>query len=144
MIATLFAIAFFIVLGGIFTFTTLRSRSRNGLKDGASMEAGPFAVFSIADAFDPDYAIIWDTQLPALQLINKAGAKGMGPQQLHRSYFHSARRYPELYDGTSFERWLEFLETEKLIATRSSRVFITAEGHKFLEYRLVPQVVLTT
>jgi hypothetical protein len=141
--AALFAIALFLVAGGILAFLAMQSQQNKG--SGINVEPGnsePLAVFSVAQAFDPDYAIIWDTQFPALQLIDNAGVKGIRTQQLYLFYLRSARRYPELYDGSNFGSWLEFLEREQLVRKKATRVFITAEGHEFLAYRVAPETVL--
>lgn len=98
---------------------------------------GPFAaLLSIDLAFDSDYAILWDTQIPALELIRGAGRKGVTVRVLGASYRSNARRYPELYDGGSFQQWLTFLESAQLIACDGNRVMLTAEAQKFLECRL--------
>jgi hypothetical protein len=111
----LLGVSLFAAAGGVLAYLTMQGRAKDRLDRGFDPRQGePFAVFSVAQAFDPDYAIIWDTQLPALQLIKRAGAKGMRAQQLHPFYVQSARCYPELYDGTSFGSWLDFLEREQL------------------------------
>lgn len=140
LVLTVLAIALFTAAGGVLTFLAMRAQAKESTADAKRSE--PFAVFSLAQAFDPEYALIWDTQLPALQLIDNAGTKGIRTQQLSPFYARSARSYPELYDGSSFGSWLEFLEREQLIRKKTTRVFITAEGHELLEYRVVPEVVL--
>jgi hypothetical protein len=143
LVLGLLGIALFAVAGGVLTFLTMQGRAKDRIESGADARQGEsFAVFSVAQAFDPDYAVIWDTQLPALQLISRAGPKGMRAQQLCPFYNQSARCYPELYDGSSFGSWLEFLEKEQLIRKKTTRVFITAEGQEFLEYGVVPENVL--
>ncbi len=95
-----------------------------------------FSVLSIEQAFDPDYAIIWDTQVPALRLIASAGRTGLPVESLCSSYTRSCRRYPEIYDGSNFEGWLEFLEETKLITVRVGRASLTQLGEQFLRYRI--------
>ena len=100
-----------------------------------------FAAFSVAQAFDRDCAIIWSTQVSALQLIDNAGRKGVPVKRLYPFYMRGVRRYPELYEGSSFGNWLEFLEREKLVTRSGLQVLITRDGHKFLQYRLTPESV---
>lgn len=93
----------------------------------------PFSALSVADAFDPDHALIWDTQVRILQQMAAAGRKGMPLERLYLQYALSARVYPELYDGSTFGRWIEFLEKAQLIALHRYRVFLTSEGHQFVK-----------
>lgn len=93
----------------------------------------PFSALSVADAFDPDHALIWDTQIPALQQIAATGGKGIPLERLYLQYAQSARVYPELYDGSSFGHWIEFLEEAQLIILLRYRVFLTLEGHEFVK-----------
>ncbi len=94
----------------------------------------PWKVISVAQAFDPDYAILWETQVPALKLIDSAGPDGVHARQLYGFYRDSVRLYPELFDNSTFRSWLQFLEQERLITRVGKRVFITAEGHEFFAF----------
>ncbi len=122
----------------------MRDRARNWTRASTDHPTAsePFAVFCIRQAFDSDCAVIWDTQVPALELIDRTGIRGLPVRQLRPVYARSARSYPELYDGSTFGSWLEFLESEQLINRSNGHLFITAEGQQFLAYRLVPKEVL--
>jgi len=98
-----------------------------------------FSVLSMEQAFDPDHAIIWDTQVPALQLIASAGREGLSLEELRGFYARSACRYPELYDGSSFESWLEFLKETQLISVGLYRVLLMPEGQQFLWHRVTAE-----
>ncbi len=111
------------------------------LDDAIEEQRDTFTAFSVAQAFDRDCAIIWSTQVSALQLVDNAGKKGVPVKQLYPFYTRGVRRYPELYEGSSFGSWLEFLEREKLATRSGLQVFITEDGHKFLQYRLTPESV---
>jgi len=87
-----------------------------------------FSVFSMEQASDPDHAIIWDTQLPALQLLASAGPAGMAATNLYAFYMKSCHQYPELYDGSTFESWLEFLQRDHLITIDGGKASLQAEG----------------
>ncbi len=97
---------------------------------------GPFRVLSVGDAFEKEYAVLWETQIPALCLISAAGRRGVPEQRLLTMYRRTAKRYPELYDGTCFQQWLEFLEGAELVSAHEKRVVITPQGQKFLKYRV--------
>jgi hypothetical protein len=94
----------------------------------------PFSVISVAHAFEPGHALLWDTQVPALELINSGGSKGVPLQRLFSWYEGAAHTYPELYDGSSFEQWLEFLHSARLVVRNEYRVALTQEGQEFLHY----------
>lgn len=100
----------------------------------------PFRVISVCDAFEPEFAILWETQMPALKLIAAEGPKGVTIQRLYSFYRRSAAIYPELYDGSSFQQWLSFLETAELITVTEHRAAITKEGLEFLRYRVPAEV----
>lgn len=101
----------------------------------------PFSVLSIALSFDPDHAIVWETQVPALELISAAGPQGVNLRRLQVWYLQSAFRYPELYDGFSFRQWLEFLEKAQLIVCHGRQALITHQGSEFLHYRITTDML---
>ena len=113
----------------------------DALDDDTEEQRDTFMAFSIAQAFDRDCAIIWSTQVPALRLIDNAGKKGVPVKQLYPFYMRGVRRYPELYEGSSFGSWLEFLERERLVIRSGLQILITRDGHKFLQYRLTPESI---
>ncbi len=95
-----------------------------------------FDLLCIEDAFDPDRAVLWETQVPALELIAKAAGYGVSFDELKSEYDAAARLYPELYEGSSFHAWLEFLIAQDLIARKMGAVAITSDGRAFLEFRM--------
>lgn len=92
----------------------------------------PFSIIRVADAFDPEAAILWDTQLPTLELISSAGKDGIDLEDLRPMYRRSARAYPELYEGSSFEGWVQFLRDSELVEPVGSGLVITSVGSEFL------------
>jgi len=93
----------------------------------------PFSALSVAHAFDPERYMLWDTQLPLLQQLSSAATKGTSLAHLHSFYLQLAGRYPELYEGSSFEHWLSFLATTELVRLETDRGYITFEGHQFVQ-----------
>jgi len=125
-----------LVLMGIANAAEERQIKRIGLL----VPGAPFRVLSICDAFETEYAILWETQVPALRLVASEGMKGLAIQKLQTFYDRSCHVYPELYDGSSFQQWLEFLEQAELVTATESRVAITKEGLEFLKYRVRVEV----
>jgi hypothetical protein len=93
----------------------------------------PFSALSIAHAFDPERFMMWDTQLPLLEQLRSAGLKGCSLAHLYSFYLQLATRYPELYEGSSFEDWLGFLAASELVRLETDHGYITAEGRQFLQ-----------
>lgn len=106
----------------------------------AEVPGAPFRALSVCDAFEAEYAALWETQVPALTLIASEGGSGVSIQGLYRFYRRSARKYPELYDGSSFQQWVMFLESAELIVVGEKRVVITKEGLDFLKFRVHTEV----
>src|SRR3954462_2550116 len=76
----------------------------------------PFTVISIAQAFEEDSAILWDTQIPALRLVATGGSRGVCSSKMRELFVSSSGEYPELYEGVRFEQWVQFLEDAELVA----------------------------
>jgi hypothetical protein len=101
-----------------------------------------FTVISIAQAFEEDSAILWETQIPALRQIAIGGRKGVSVAKMRRFFAGTCRQYPELYEGVRFEQWIRFLEDAELIMlSTDDRLAITPQGIQFLKYRLVPRPI---
>jgi len=88
----------------------------------------PFSLITIGDAFDPERAILWETQIPALQLISG----GVPAARLFLLYACYPKRYPELFEGATFEEWLQFLKQCNLVEVAAGEIRLTAEGSEFL------------
>jgi len=93
----------------------------------------PFSALSIVHAFDPERFMLWDTQLPLLEQLRSAGPKGCALAQLYCFYLRLSQRFPELYEGSSFEQWLGFLVASELLRLETDRGCITAEGRQFVQ-----------
>ncbi len=102
----------------------------------------PFSIIRVADAFEPDTSIIWETQIPALARIYASGRRGLPIEILRPLFMHSAARYPELYEGTEFESWLQFLENANLISLTHDVAAITPAGVEFLKCRVAANAVV--
>lgn len=128
----LLAIIVFPVLVGFFwliVVATLRSPSVDQ-KELREHCVNSFALLSIFEAFDPDHAIVWQSQTPALRLI----ASGVSLSALCEFFGHFSSLYPELYEGIRFDEWLRFLQTCDLVARADCEVHLTSNGRQFLDY----------
>ena len=96
----------------------------------------PFTVISLLDAFEPATAALWDTQIAVLEHIRTAGREGLDVEELRLVYQQQARRFPELYDGSSFAGWVRFLEHADLVVCYGASVAISAKGCEFLDCRI--------
>ncbi len=101
-----------------------------------------FTIIRIADAFEPEASILWETQVSALDLICAAGRRGLPTETLRPLYTRSVVLYPELYEGTEFEAWLQFLEDAKLISCGENTVAITPAGIEFLKCRVAARAAV--
>lgn len=110
--------------------------AKTGGSDQCNAEENQFSTFCIERSFGPDHAIIWDTQTPALEMIASGGELGLPMQRLHLFYARSCRLYPELYDGSTFASWLDFLKRNELIEVNAGIVSLRTEGWEFLHYRV--------
>jgi predicted methyltransferase len=63
---------------------------------------------------------------------------------LREAYFESACHYPEIYDGFTFEQWLEFLEDARLVTRTGKHVLLTSKGRDFLHYRITAEAAIAT
>ncbi|HVZ60166.1 MAG TPA: hypothetical protein VG892_05220 [Terriglobales bacterium] len=94
-----------------------------------------FFGMTYAQAFEDDYGLIWQTQVPALELIWSAGRRGL-PMQSLKAWFHNAARlYPDLFEGHTFEEWVEFLHKSRVAnSDNGERLHLTALGCNLLDY----------
>lgn len=128
--AQLLAIAMltFLAMGAIWQLLHAR---RSGAAPPWTPERMPpriFHLMDIADAFDPERAMLWETQVPALRLIQS----GVPAARLLVFYARYPRNYPELFEATTFEEWLQFLKRCNLITVEQGEIRLTAEGVEFL------------
>ncbi len=134
------AVIFFVlVLGslGVAQFAERKEERRLFLQ----IPGKPFTVICIAQAFEEDSAILWETQIPALEQIAVGGRKGVSVAKMRRFFAGTSKQYPELYEGVRFEQWIRFLEDAELIMlSTDDRLAITPQGLQFLRYRITPRV----
>ncbi|HYH01213.1 MAG TPA: hypothetical protein VD837_18955 [Terriglobales bacterium] len=139
LILTLIAVVVFIGTFLLMAFANA-AEERQLQRIRAEIPGAPFRVLSVCDAFEAEYAPLWETQVPALTLVASESSNGVALQKLWAFYRRSSRQFPEIYEGTSFQQWLAFLQTAELIAVGNKRVVITKEGLDFLKFRVVAKV----
>ena len=143
LILAIISVVLFVATLSLLGFAEFAETRKLRMMDAAAGGSCPFRVLSVCDAFEPDYAVLWETQVPALRFIAAAGTKGVGRNQLYAFYRHAAACFPELYEGTGYQQWLDFLqeaELIKLVALRENRIAITPQGVQFLRYRVETKV----
>jgi hypothetical protein len=118
----------FLGLFWLFAATTFRAPSAS--ERSRRYSANRFALLSITDAFDPDHAIVWQSQAPALRLIGR----GVALSVLSEFFRHFSSIYPELFEGIAFDEWLRFLQASELVVRVGPEVRLTANGREFLDY----------
>jgi hypothetical protein len=137
-------ICFVLPFGAIFFFhmkaRVQDSRASEPTWQEASGKA--FSVLSIMMAFDPDHALVWETQVPMLQLVSESGQHGVSVRQLRAAYLESTRHYPEIYDDFTFEQWFRFLQNTRLVSRAGRRVLLTNKGREFLDYRITADLAM--
>ena len=137
-IASVMVFAAVVVL--LCTADTLESRSIRHKRDLAP--ANPPALLSIAEAFDPVYSVLWEAPVAGLRLIESAGMTGIPAARLYPIYQEAAARFPEIYDGSGFVAWLQFLEDTQLISWNGTRLVLTSDGQAFLRFRFITHAVV--
>jgi hypothetical protein len=135
-IASFLAVVVFVVW---LAADTLKSQAVRHQRDAASVQS---FLLSISEAFDPIHSILWQGPIVALELIDSGGKSGISAAKLHPIYDEAARRFPEIYEGSGFVSWLQFLEKTQLIAWDGSNVVLTPEGHAFLRFRFVTDAMV--
>ena len=93
-----------------------------------------FFGLSYDQAFDDGYGLIWQTQLSALELIRSAGSGGLPTHSLRPWFDHAMRSYPDLFEGHTFEEWLEFLQKSRIAHCGNERLLLTALGCDLLDH----------
>jgi hypothetical protein len=139
LILAILSVVLFVVTLGLLGFAEISETRKLRTLDSATT-GSPFRVLSVCDAFEPDYAVLWETQVPALRRIAAAGPKGVARNQLFALHHRSATCFPELYDGSGFQQWLDFLQEAELVTIRENRISITPQGVQFLRYRVETKV----
>jgi len=94
-----------------------------------------FSGMSYSQAFDSNYGLIWQTQVPALELIRRAGSRGLPVQTLKPWFRHALRCYPDLFEGHTFEEWLDFLcRSQVADCGGGDHLQLTARGCELLDH----------
>lgn len=102
---------------------------------GSRVPAREFSLVALSDAFEPELACIWEPQIEVLKLIGEAGPDGLDHELLRPAHGQLVNRYPELYEGSDLESWLEAMERADLISWNDSTVKLTSAGTAFLKCR---------
>jgi hypothetical protein len=133
------AIASFLAYIGILALLCLADRLETRTRARRTMfllsRTEPFSTLNVTQAFEPIYAVLWEAPVLALHCLSSAGPKGLAASQLHPIFRKAAARFPEIYDGYTFQQWLQFLEKSELIRWDGGQVALTCKGREFLAFR---------
>jgi hypothetical protein len=83
---------------------------------------------------DCELALLWQTEVPALEKLKQSVAKGLSEGELRALYSNIASHYPELCDGLSFDKWVQTLERLEVIARIGDTFTITEKGLFILDF----------
>ncbi len=102
----------------------------------ASNRTRPAIQFSMLGCFgigDPGGNAIWSTQIPALRFVCKHEPQGVRGATLKPIFTELARRYPEIYDGHSFQEWGQLLVDLDIFRVQDKCVHIAPSGRALLD-----------
>ncbi len=119
-----------------------RIESRHLHRMGILSTRKAYPVLSLAQAFDPVYAILWDAPIAALRLLESAEHFGVPVPRLRPIFDEAAASFPEIYQGYSFPDWLKVLEKNQFISWTAGRVKLTPEGKAFLSNRFISDAMM--
>jgi hypothetical protein len=103
----------------------------------ARLPVAPEPLFSglgYDQAFEDHYELIWQVQVPGLELIRNAGESGVPANALRPWFERTLRSYPDLFEGHTIEEWLDFLQRSRVARFRNDRVRLTAIGCELLDH----------
>lgn len=80
------------------------------------------------------YRTIFGSQIAVLKFLNTS-ANGATRAQLSEFYKNAKTQFPQLYKTYSFDQYLQYLLTQRLVTTQDhDRYFITVGGQEFLKW----------
>lgn len=98
-----------------------------------------FPVPSMLDVCHADQRLLWSTQIPALRFVSAHEPRGAYYAPLRLVYIGLAHQYPELYDGQSFQNWVEFCVAVGVFHFEDDAIHITSAGRELLEFLMNSQ-----
>ena len=112
--------------------TAYQSNKKRGITNKQDDGWFPFCVPS--EVFQGSETLIWNTQIPALRFVCDREPRGAYYTPLKLIYIELARRYPEMFDGRTFQGWVEFYVRIGLFRFEDDAIHITCAGRKLLDY----------
>jgi hypothetical protein len=111
----------------------LRARRLEAPEDRERGLVKTLALTQIILHFERVHGSIWASQHTLLRTLNERPA-GLTEQELKPFYDTAKAEYGVIYDAYSFERWLGFLHSYKLVAQVEDRYVISVCGREYLQY----------
>ena len=128
-------VAVLVLLGGYVLYVTRLFRIAFGqARQSKPSRAGLNLTYVLTeDREDCDYELLWDTQLPALELLSSAGSSGVPIVRMTKRYRECAIAYPELFDGSTVSDWLDALQNVEVAVCGETMIAITEKGRFILQ-----------
>ncbi len=90
------------------------------------------SLIALGDVFDPDVAPVWITQVSALDLFASRWPQGVHSAEVREIYRVSAKFFPEIFEGSTYESWLQFLEENELVERKAEWVIAKPGCFQFM------------
>ena len=92
------------------------------------------AIARLSRNFEQIYRIIFGSQIAGLTAL-AAAPNGEAPASEASAYFDTIKaKFPEFYEKSNFEQWIQYPINADLIERLSDRLKITDMGREFLTY----------
>lgn len=101
--------------------------------EGGEEHHADFPLPDLSELSQRDRILMWATQMPALRFVSDREPHGAYYTPLKLVYIGLAREYPEIYDGRTFQEWVEFLVRNGLFRFEDDAIHITRGGVELLE-----------
>lgn len=91
------------------------------------------AVAELIIGFEDTRSIIFGSQEKVVTACN-ARSGGYPMDVIHKEYSIAAERWPDVYEGFTFEQWFGFLTSQELVEVFEDHVVISHRGREYLAY----------
>jgi hypothetical protein len=91
------------------------------------------AVAELIIGFENTRSVIFGSQEKVVTACNARNG-GYHMDVIREEYNIAAERWPELYEGFTFEQWFDFLISQELVEVIDNRVVIAHRGREYLAY----------
>lgn len=122
--------AYLLYVGGLFSIACGHAYKKTQESTGTGRG---FTLVFTEDRYDFDCNMLWQTQVPALELLKSAQPAGLSTARMRGLYRDFSRSYPELCDALSFSDWIAWLQNADIAIPHGDFITITERGLLVLE-----------